>query len=70
MGPHDKDWKPLTPYEVWQLNVKKKELCDWFHETWQATARYSGTSRPIDGLIMYASGIYVRRPATADTKGR
>jgi hypothetical protein len=47
------DRKPISPYEVWQLHMKKQFLCDWTHETWMSTASYSGTERPIDGLIMY-----------------
>lgn len=43
---------PKTPYEIWQLQVQKQNLVDWFHDAWQSTHAYSGTGRPIDGLIM------------------
>jgi hypothetical protein len=41
-----------SPYDIWQIQLEKQRLIDWFHTTWQSTTQYSTTGRPIDGLIM------------------
>jgi amidase len=50
-----KSGKSPTPYQIWQLHRKKQQVADRFHAIWQSTADYSGTGRPIDGLIMYVA---------------
>lgn len=44
-----------SQYESWQGQRKRQIHAQWFHDVWQATSSYSGTERPIDGLIMYVA---------------
>ncbi|RPD62973.1 general amidase [Lentinus tigrinus ALCF2SS1-6] len=43
--------KPLSAYEIWQLNKERRELRKHLLDRWQATASSTGTGRPIDALI-------------------
>lgn len=52
LGVYDKPPSHPSPYDIWQLHVKKQALIDWFHQTWQSTSAYSTTGLPVDGLIM------------------
>lgn len=51
MRPED-NYKPPTVFETWQAQHRRRQYAEWFSDTWQATSSYSGTGRPIDGLIM------------------
>lgn len=53
MRPEDNHSAPSVS-ETWQNQHKRRQYAEWFNDTWQATNSYSGTGRPIDGLIMYA----------------
>lgn len=52
MRPEDK-FTPPSVFETWQNQRKRTEYAEWFSDTWQETASYTATGRPIDGLIMY-----------------
>lgn len=41
-----------SQYESWQAQRDRQIHAQWFHDVWQATSKYSGNGRPIDGLIM------------------
>ena len=47
-----------SQYESWQAQRKRQIHVQWFHDVWQSTSSYSGTDRPIDGLIMYVLSIF------------
>lgn len=51
MKPGDTKYHPLSVNKTWQNQQGRTLHAQWFADTWKATASYSGTERPIDGLI-------------------
>ncbi|KAG6873896.1 hypothetical protein C0995_009675 [Termitomyces sp. Mi166 len=43
---------PLSAYELWQLQKKKRDLRQGYLEHWLATASETGTGRPVDAIIV------------------
>ena len=52
MRPED-NFTPPSVFETWQNQRKRTEYAEWFSDTWQATATYTGTGHPFDGLITF-----------------
>jgi amidase len=42
---------PITAFQLWQLNRKKRDLRQAYLEAWEATAATTGTGRPLDAII-------------------
>lgn len=41
----------LSAYELWQAHKEKRALRKKYLDRWQATSSFTGTGRPIDGII-------------------
>lgn len=42
---------PLSAYELWQFQKKKRDMRQDFLERWIATVSETGTGRPVDAII-------------------
>jgi hypothetical protein len=40
-----------TVFETWEMQHQRTKHVEWWSDNWESTSRYSGTGRPIDGLI-------------------
>lgn len=43
--------KKLSVTELWAMHEKRAQHAEWWSDNRESTVRYSGTGRPIDGLI-------------------
>ena len=43
--------RAISVSKMWAFQHQRTKHVEWWHDTWEATSQYSGTSQPIDGLI-------------------
>lgn len=45
------DKPPVTAYELWQIQKRKREIREEFLASWNKTTERTGTGRPMDAII-------------------
>lgn len=48
--------KPLSAYELWQVQKKRIELRKVHLDLWESTVTLTGTGRPVDAIISPVAG--------------